>query len=270
MLFGFTSAPWKRLTIYSVIRIWKWLGIPFTETTVHLFDNVEKASHILGNCPIGLHLPNKGNAGYDFSCEEKKLEIIELINSINNNREHFNLLYAVFHLPETDCSNYNFFLQNLKRIKLPLVLENTAAVCIEKFSAEYHNLKQHLGSQLFGLCLDIPHAMLGWDQWESFFCSYKNEIKVIHLSDFSGSRDSHLPFGCGGRVDLKGILSTLKNAQFDGIVNYEINPERLRQIQAVMNTYLITCRFFDFQLHIKAYKRTKWIIKLTKIFSFLS
>ena len=78
------------------------------------------------------------------------------------------------------------------------------------------------------MTLDIGHANhVGYSPDEMYFDS----IKHVHAHDNFGDDDSHLALG-EGSIDLKNIINTLENKNYDGIYIIEVNDE-----DSIKNSY---------------------------------
>jgi sugar phosphate isomerase/epimerase len=229
MLFGFTADRFRFISAAAALRLFRWNGLRFAETTTAVFDAPERSLQGAGAMKLGLHLPNAGNRGYDFSSRRHGREIRRDLSRIRRHRNRFRFEYAVFHPPQSDASPgaADFFIRNLREVGIPLVLENVRGYGPEAFWRYYRGAEAALGDALSGICLDIPHAHLTEGDWKSYYRLLCPLIRVIHLSDCAGGEDTHLPFGAGGELDLKSILAFLKRNGYPGIVNFEILPPSL-------------------------------------------
>lgn len=195
---------------------------------------------------FGLHLPNFGNCGYDLSsmrCHEK---ITSVLCQIQRYRKALHFEYAVFHPPEDNSvpEPFDYYVQNLRYVDVPLVLENIKTYDTDRFQGFYRCLKGELGDRLQGICLDVPHAHLAGENWVDFFHALGSEVKVVHLSDCREGVDFHYPFGIGGDLHLEEILKRLKRLGFDGVLNFEMLPPSPRHLDAYFETYLRAREFF--------------------------
>lgn len=237
---GFTADQYRNLSIYTILRILHWTGVRFSEVTTNIFQYPSKALKITRSMTLGLHLPNMGNCGFDFSSLDKKEKVEHALNDIKRHGKTFDFQYIVCHPPESslDSSSLTYYLENLKLIDAPLVLENIRSWSTERFIELYQRLKKTLGKKIAGLCLDIPHAYLADEDWAAFYRKYESEIKVVHLSDCKDNEDLHLPFGMGGELSLQQILESLRIFGFNGILNFEINPPSPAHLETVFSSYL--------------------------------
>ena len=216
---------------------------------------------------LGLHLPNHGSQGYDFSSPEARERVESDIRAIRVNSEGFDFRYAVCHPPEacTEEQGYAFYLHNLRRLDIPLVLENSRGISDGAFLDFFMRLREPLGERLTGICLDIPHAHLaGWD-WQAFLHRFKHDVRVIHLSDCSAGEDSHLPFGFGGDLSLEDIIETLLAEAFDGVLNLEILPPSISDLGAALDTYDRVTGLLGIETRKKGYKRKRIVIILSRL-----
>ena len=147
----------------------------------------------------------------------------------------FAFQYALFHPSETgEKEVMDFYIRNLKETRLSLILENIRGYDPQEFLDLYRRFKDSLGDQLWGICLDVPHAHLTSQDWESYYRLLKSHIRVIHLSDCRDGEDKHLPFGMGGELSLKSIIFFLKRQKFEGFLNFEILPPSMPGIIGII------------------------------------
>jgi sugar phosphate isomerase/epimerase len=263
---GFTADQYRNLSIYTILRILRWTGIRFSEVTTNIFQYPSRALKITRGMTLGLHLPNMGNCGFDFSSEDKREKVEHALNDIKRHGKAFDFKYVVCHPPEgsPDSSSLTYYLKNLEQVDTPLVLENIRSWSTERFIELYQRLKKALGGKIAGLCLDIPHAYLADEDWTTFYRKHESEIKVIHLSDCKDDEDLHLPFGMGGELSLQQILESLRLFEFDGILNFEINPPSPAHLEAVFSSYLKAREFSGYEGQIRMLYRMRLIALLGK------
>jgi hypothetical protein len=255
MIVGLTSDNYKQISILSILRILKWIGVDFSEVTVNAFNNPVKLSNVVRGMMVGLHLPNLGNFGYDFSSLQSAQIIENVLGKISVHRNRFDFQYAVFHPPEAcnTADGFQYYIHNLKRVHLPLIIENIPCYSLERFQKLYWNIKNELGDRIVGICLDIPHATIAGDEWHDYYRCFRIDIKAIHLSDCTNKMDLHLPFPYGGKLTLKDILLFLQQENYSGIVNFEIIPPSIGQMNTVLETYLSAKEIIDYY----GYKKIK-------------
>ncbi|HEX9935356.1 MAG TPA: TIM barrel protein [bacterium] len=225
MVVGFTADRFRFLTATDVLRLYRWSGLLFAEVTMSVLRNPDEGLRRSAGMDLGLHLPNTGTCGYDFSSENHAERIQEDLADIHRFGLKFAFAYAVFHPPEADGKTItDFYLRNVRETALPLVLENIRGYSPETFRHLYRDLKKELGNNLWGICLDVPHAHLTNGDWKRYYRILESDLRVIHLSDCKNGQDSHLPFGFGGELALLPILSFLKEKGYGGFINFEILP----------------------------------------------
>ena len=266
MLIGLTSDRYGKIPLDVVLRVLNWCGISFSEVTSNVFQRPRRALKNSRGMKLGLHLPNVGNMGYDFSSSDHRSEIRSTLGCIKRYAKLFSFEYAVFHPPEADKkpSSLNFLVQNLKYVDSPLVLENTQYLSRKEFLDLYKVMKIRLGSRLKGVCLDIPHAYLSGEDWISFYQDLATEVKVIHLSDCADNSDSHLPFGIRGDLILEEILNAIKALGFRGILNFEIKPPSIDKVDRVFHTYLQAKAVFDSRKMARLERRSRYVALVGK------
>ena len=106
-----------------------------------------------------------------------------------------------------------------------------------------------MGTKLIGQCYDAPHYYTRGDDPVSILNSLdgdiNNMIKSVHLSDCTRDKDAHLPFGVGGELPVDEVLCTLKNQNYRGIINLELLPRSLSDLEAVVKSYLKVLKVFE-------------------------
>jgi len=268
MKIGLTSDKYKNIPITAILYFFHWLGVRFSEVTVNIFNQTEKSLQSTRGMELGLHLPNFGNCGYDFSSTRYSEKIETVLHQISLNREKFHFQYAVFHTPEEPSfsdSTWDFYFHNLKQVNIPLILENTRSYPLDSFISFYQRFQAVLGRKLYGVCLDIPHAFLSGGDWHRFYRVLKPDIKVIHLSDCTEDEDLHLPFGLEGTLPFDEILETLRSTGFNGVLNFEIKPVSIFSMDTYFETFLKAKKRLASEDIDKVQQRIKWINRTIKI-----
>ena len=255
VLIGVTLDHFDGFTPSMLLGGLKILGIEFVEISHTIFSEVDNFSEKLGNIKTGFHLPIVHETGWDISCTEHENEINDLIKKLNQYKEKLHIQHIICHPPEknnVDISiktSKEFLLNNLKRLNIPVYLENTPHYNPEKFTQFYLEAKRKLGSRISGICYDAPHFFIsGYDPVEQYQKMVK-EIGCVHLSDCKKDKDVHLPFN-GGILPLHNILKKIRNSKFKGYVTLEILPHSLKDIDAYINSYLKTLYFLNFKKYI--------------------
>lgn len=245
MIIGLTADNYKNIPVSFILRMLRWSGVGFSEVTTNALSSPDRTLRSTRGMKLGLHLPNWGNCGFDFSSSGQKEKVESLLHKIDQYRKIFNFRYAVFHPPEENLihRSYEFYIRNIRQIHIPLVLENIRSLSLKQFLEFYKRIKKELGNRQIGICLDIPHAILSGEDWKEYYHLLNSAVKVIHLSDCD-EEDRHLPFGMGGTLDLDNILATLDKFGFDGILNFEIKPPSIRHLDVVFENYLQARKYF--------------------------
>ncbi len=271
MVIGLTADTYRKIPVSTILLIMRWVGVQFSEVTQRVFDHPGRVLKNSRGMKLGLHLPNIGNFGYDLSSLERKAEIGRVLEKISRYKEQFDFQYAVFHPPEGDPlkQSFDFYIDNLRQIQIPLVLENPRGWSLDQFGRFFSDIHSRLEPRLHGICLDIPHAHLAGEDWVTFYQTFREEIRVIHLSDCKGDEDLHLPFGCGGDLNLQDILITLRNEKFDNILNFEIKPPSMSHLDHFLGTYMQAREFCDRGNHTKIRRRMKIVSRLGRVINLL-
>jgi len=224
---GFTADTYKKLPVAAVLKVFQLFGIRYAEVTTRIFRHPHLLKNISRRSVLAIHLPIMGVFGYDFSTRNAFQNIQADIKNLKHFFSQIPFHYAVFHPPKDFISsgaNLDFFMNNLRQVPCPLILENTRYTSLDDFGMFYTVLKKSLGQNLTGICLDIPHAFLSGEKWYPFYKKMQKEIRLVHLSSCSFEEDQHHPFRKKDVLSLKCILSDLKRTGFKGIINFEINP----------------------------------------------
>jgi len=256
LFIGITIDKYKGINPSVLIRLIRKIGLNFIEITKSIFDDLPDALNELGKIKTGFHLPNYGDHGFDFSCEEQQEKIDRLISQINQHYHDLHIHYCLSHPPECppksnvsrNKSNSILF-DNLKKLKPPIVLENVAGLSQAQFETFFLKAKAAIGSKVMGQCYDAPHYFTRGDDPVSILNNLDGDInsviKTIHLSDCTREKDAHLPFGLGGSLPVDDVLESLKKQNYSGIINLELLPRSLADLQAVVDSYLKVLKMFD-------------------------
>jgi hypothetical protein len=263
MRIGLTADGYGGFHIGKILKLFKTFGICFAETTIHAFKYPKIVSEIRRHMELGLHLPNIGNLGYDFSLSSYKGQIENDITLITQHRDKFNFVYAICHPPEKNNGkdSFNFYVDNLRQVGIPLMLENSLPCTYSRHQSVYKKLKTALGDSIEGVCLDIPHTLLSGEDWKENFLRWGPCVKVIHLSDCSPGQDKHLPFGSRNYLQLREIFDFLSQNRFQGILNFEIKPPTWGHVDLMLETYSEAAEYFE----LKDCQVAKWKNTIVKL-----
>ncbi len=261
VLIGQTIQPYESLECEHIIKFAKTLGIESGEINpqgVNL-KNVNTIIEALDGMITTFHLPVAEIEGFDFSHPEKQKEIDEVIKLINTYGDKLNIILGVFHPVELK-GDYDTLVANLKKLKIPLVVENIYHLSDEDFIDVYKKFKEELGSQLEGWLFDVAHSYLrnGPETYMDLLDKMPfDELKEIHLSDCSEGEDSHYAFGAGV-LPADKILREIKKRGFRKIIVNEIGA--YPSIWHTIDSYRKVARYFKKGLFIKVALR-KLIMK---------
>ncbi|MEE9410298.1 MAG: sugar phosphate isomerase/epimerase [Candidatus Heimdallarchaeota archaeon] len=252
VLIGQTVQPYEGLSCEHIIRFAKLIGMELCEINpqgVNL-DNADQIIEALGKMKTTFHLPVEGIEGYDFAYPEKKKEIAEVIEVINQNVKDMNIILGVFH-PVESHGNFETIVDNLKQLNIPLVVENVGMLSDGEFIEYYSRFKEELGSQLKGWLFDVAHSYLRNGPKDFMKLLDKlpfNELEEIHLSDCSRDEDSHYSFGAGV-LPTTNILNEIKKRGFDKIIVNEIDA--YPSIWSTIDSYSTVAKYFKKSLYSK-------------------
>ena len=269
---GFTVDYFQGFTPAVIITGLRFLGVKFIEITKSAFDQIEEVVSVLRSTQTALHLPLICKDGWDLSCVDHGDKIDEHITRINTNRERLNIHHAVVHPPEPEAASepiktsIDYWIQNLKRLNLPLFLENTPHQSPEAFASLFSTVKGELKEQLLGMCFDAPHFWVtGYDPIDAY-TNWNDRIGAVHLSDCHRGEDSHIPFFAGGSLPVQKILMKLKEARFTGYITLEIKPISLQHIDAFIESYLYTLKILNYHKFLRTKVRMVFLRPFLKKF----
>ncbi|NLP12789.1 sugar phosphate isomerase/epimerase [bacterium] len=254
-LVGFTIEPFQGLTSQLIIATMRAMGIAFVELNRRSLADVEHLSRKLNGMTAAFHLPFYHEDGFDLACTDHAQEINELVAQVNRHRRALRLRHVIVHPPEgPDQSDqaWQFFLAQLKKIELPVALENVFPSQTERYLQQSTLLRGSLGAQWAGLCFDACHFYIaGQDplqQWHQLH----DQVCCVHLSDCLPDADLHLPFGCGGRLPIDAFLSALRKTGFAGPITLEIKPPSFDDFDRYINSYTTTLRRLHYQKYLRS------------------
>lgn len=230
----------------------KMIGINFVELNVRALADTKAVSRKMNGMVSSFHLPIVNDDGWDFSCLDFTEEIDETIRKINQNKHRLNMQHVVSHPPEQPVSHQrlrtciDFLFKNLRRLDLPVYLENVPGYGPQDIIEMLERAKKVLGGQAAGICFDAPHFLIsGYDVVEQYK-ALKPHIGCLHLSDCFAHKDAHLPFNTTGVMPIDRLLKELKNQGFSGYITLEIRPRSLRELDAYIKSYLISLKYLNF------------------------
>jgi len=248
LLVGITVDKFKGIQPSMILRLLRWMGVNFVELTKSAFEDLPNVLTEIGTIKTGIHLPNLFDQGFDFSSVDRAPEINQIIEHINHNYHQLNIQYCLSHPPESQPDHHNsnkYFFENLKRLKPPIIIENIASLSRTQFEDFYHQAELKLDSQLIGKCFDAPHYFVRGDDPVAILKSNDQAIKSIHLSNCKKNKDAHLPFCADGDLPIDSILATLQEINYRGIINLELLPRSLMDVNNIIHSYLKVIKVFD-------------------------
>lgn len=273
LLVGITVDKFKGIPAAALLMIVRKMGVEFVEITKAVFEDLSAFLAQVDGIQTGFHLPNRHDAGYDFSCPDRAADIEKLTQLINHHHHELNIYYCLSHPPEfptatmSEADAIGYLLANLKKLQPPIVLENIQSWSQLKFERFFRQAQQVLGEKLLGQCFDAPHYFLQGGNPVAFLQQANGQIQFVHLSDCRQGYDAHMPFGLTGVLPIDEILATLKRQNFQGVINLELLPRRIGDIKPLVNSYLKVVRAFDRRKYWKA--RLRLIIYAPRLLRFM-
>ena len=256
------------LTPSKIIMGLRYLGVEFVEITRSVFSETEEVAKRLRGIRTAFHLPLVHEDGWDLSCSGFQKEIDETVSLINRHKKNLAIQHAIAHPPEAKAStlghesSFDQLMSNLSRLELPVYLENIPTSDPELFLEQYHRARSRLGRQMAGICFDAAHYLLSNVNPVQQFNRLRENIGCIHLSDCDQREDKHLPFGQGGALPVADLFDALVKSRFLGYITLEMKPESPGEIDALLQSYLLTLR----ALRKDKFMRTKIRIALLRPF----
>lgn len=122
---------------------------------------------------------------------------------------------------------------------IPVLRETNVVVCLENLFTNYNGVfvgghcsdarsavesidryNAKAGKECFGLCLDTGHLNLVGVRPDNYIRTLGKRIKVLHVHDNNGDRDSHLaPYT--GKIIWKDLVQALKEVGYSGDIGFE-------------------------------------------------
>jgi sugar phosphate isomerase/epimerase len=269
---GYTVDYFQGFTPAVIITGLHILGVKFIELTKSALDQPEEVAETLRGMQTAIHLPLICKDGWDLSCPDHSEKIDAYIDNVNNNREKLRIQHAVVHPPEPEsapepvATSIEFWIQNLKRLHLPVFVENIPHQSPEKFDSLFTTVQQVLKGQLAGMCFDAPHYWVTGHDPVALYTKWHHRIGAVHLSDCQRDDDSHIPFFSGGSMPLLQILAALQEKRFAGYITLEIKPTSLQHIDAFIESYLYTLKVMNYSKYLRTKVRMVFLRPFLKKF----
>ena len=250
MQIGLTLSNFDGKKPGELVALVRKFGVQFVEFNPTVFGDLPAVVHHLnGDVAAGFHLPLIAEHGFDFTQRENKDKIDDLIYFINQHRHELNLMYCVAHPPEggedgaSSEEELDFLIENLKRLDVPVILENVETWSANDFDSLIDLMRNELKRKFIGLCFDPAHAFLRSEDIFERFAAIAPQVRCIHLSDCARGHDAHLPLG-QGELPVEKFLQLVAQVRYDGVINLEVIPSSLREVGAVIKSYLQVLRVF--------------------------
>ena len=250
MKVGLTIQSIGGISILKYVRIANILGFEHYEFDPSVFDrdeDLEALSVLLSNKSVVLHAPYFNDWGYDFSSQNQASKIETYLSYFTRYAELLKVRGMVIHPPLDPQGNAIYFLEILKRFPIPIYLENIPGQSWEGFQTWYFQTKAKIEvNQKINICFDMPHSFLtnGPKEFLNFPAVLLPEISYLHISDLSGTEDSHWPFKTpGGVLPLSQVKRFLQNNADQLTVNMEMRPAGNKGMINILRSYLILVRF---------------------------
>lgn len=94
-----------------------------------------------------------------------------------------------------------------------------------------------------GTCLDTGHAHLAREM-DMVIRKLSGHLKMVHVNDNHGDRDSHLPPGDGG-IDWPRVLGELRRCNFQGVLVLELSGGEHEAVETVLGRAVRAKNYLD-------------------------
>ncbi len=250
MKVGLTIQAIGGISIIKYVQISNVLGFGHYEFDPSLFDHEEELtalSVLVSNKSVFLHAPYFNDWEYDFSSRNQASKIETYLSFVDRFAKLLNVRGIVVHPPVDPQGDETFFLETLKRIPIPIYLENIPGQSWADFQTWFFNIKAKIeDTQKINICFDLPHSFLtnGAQGFLNIPPDLLPEITYIHISDLSGTEDSHWPFKTpGGVLPLPQVKKFIRRNKDRFTVNMEMRPAGAKGLVNILRSYLILVRF---------------------------
>ncbi len=261
VLIGQIVQNYKGISVVDILRLAKLLSFESFEINPAgvTLENVDQIVPFIDKMKLTYHLPIVGVEGFDFSYEQKSIEIKKTQKLLNEYATDLNLLLAVAHPPQGE-GNLSTLIENLNQLELPVIVENIPHYSDQEFKDIYFTMKDQLGAKLKGWLFDLAHSYLrnGSEHYLDILDMLPfEELEEIHLSDCLEGQDSHYAFGAG-ILPVNDFLSLLKERGYNKIIVNEVDA--YPSIWHLVDSYRLVAKYFKKSLYYKVTLK-KFILK---------
>ncbi len=242
---GQTIQSLGQLKPSHIISMANLLGFEHLELDPTVFDDIEAVLPLVQKKSVILHAPYYFDWGFDLSSKKQSEKVEKYMDNLKTYANALGALGIVVHPPMDPDKDEEYFLKNLDRIKIMVLLENLPGLKLEDFKTWYLSTKSKTKANV-GICFDVPHSFLTHGKEDLFNIPeiLLPDIHYIHISELTHDSDCHWPFGTeGGELPLDLFEKFLKNIQFNGTINMELMPSGLKGIENLIDSYLILKKF---------------------------
>ncbi len=245
MKVGQTIQSLGQLKPSHIISMANFLGFEHLELDPTAFDDIEAVLPLVQKKSIILHAPYYFDWNFDLSSIKQSEKVEKYMENLEIYANALGVLGIVVHPPMDPDKDEDYFLKNLDRIKITVLLENLPGQKLEDFKTWYLDTKSKTKANV-GMCFDVPHSFLTHGKNDLFNIPevLLPDLNYIHISELDGVSDSHWPFGTeGGALPLDLFEKFLKRIKFKGTINMEMMPSGLEGIGNLIDSYLILKKF---------------------------
>ena len=228
-----------------ILKMVNLLGFEHVEFDPTVFDDIDAVIPLVQKKSVILHAPYYSDWNYDFSSIKQSEEIEKYMENLETYANALGATGVVVHPPRDPDKDEDYFLKNLDRIKITVLLENLPGQKLEDFKTWYLSTKNKTKAKV-GMCFDVPHSFLTHGKEDLFNIPdvLLPDLNYIHISELNEDSDCHWPFGHeGGALPLDLFEKFLKRIKFKGTINMEMMPDGIEGIENLIDSYLILKKF---------------------------
>lgn len=245
MKVGQTIQKLGELKPSHIMKMVNFLGFEHVEFDPTVFDDIEAVIPLVQKKSVVIHAPYYWDWKYDLSSIKQADKVENFMKNLDTYANSLGATGVVVHPPRDPDMDEEYFLKNLDRIKITVLLENLPGQKLEDFKTWYLSVKSKTKAKV-GICFDVPHSFLTHGKNDLFNIPevLLPDLNYIHISELNAETDCHWPFGTeGGALPLDLFEKFLKKIKFNGTINMEMLPEGLEGIKNLIDSYLILKKF---------------------------
>lgn len=155
----------------------------------------------------------------------------------------YGFLCLVVHLysnpSEIGLIRINRVLKVCEKYNVDLAVENI--ICPEVFNYVFENIQhKHLK-----MCYDSGHNNV-FEKGREFFPEFNEKLVCLHLHDNFGEKDDHMPFNCGGQIDINKVANDLAKTKIENL-DFEVlcHNKTLTTIDEILSKTIENAKYIE-------------------------